>query len=86
MDYIGPGILSANLAIRLPNHPNFGEVLLEAIGHERSIEGSIYFPIEALTVGHARFSLYAQYFYGYAERLITFDQKVQNYYIGIGFI
>ena len=86
MDYIGPGIATVNLDIRLPNHPRLGEVALEGIAHERSIEGSVYFPIEALTVGHARFSIYAQYFYGYAERLITFDQKVTNYYIGLGFI
>ncbi len=84
--YLGYGAATFNLDIRLINHPRFGQIALEAIAHERSIEGHAYLPLEAVSNGHFRFSLYGQIFYGDAERLITFDQRVTSYSIGFGFI
>jgi outer membrane phospholipase A len=84
--YIGHGIATANLDIRLLRHPRFDQIALELIAHERSVEGSVYFPLAAISNGHVRFSIYGQVFYGDAERLLNLDQKVTNYYVGFGFI
>jgi outer membrane phospholipase A len=84
--YLGYGSATINLDIRLTNHPSLGQIALEMIAHERSIEGHAYLPLEAFSNGHFRFSIYGQIFYGDGERLITFDQRTTSYAIGFGFI
>jgi outer membrane phospholipase A len=84
--YLGYASATVNLDIRLANHPSFGQIALELIAHERSIQGHAYLPLEAFSNGHLRFSLYGQIFHGDAERLITFDKNVTTYAVGFGFI
>lgn len=84
--YLGYGSATINLDVRLINHPRFGQLALEMIAHERSVEGHAYLPLEAFSNGHLRFSIYGQIFHGDAERLITFDQRVTSYAVGFGFI
>jgi len=84
--YLGYVSATANLDIRLINHPNFGQIALELIAHERSVQGHAYLPLEAFSNGHLRFSLYGQVFHGDAERLITYKDSITSYAVGFGFI
>jgi phospholipase A1 len=77
------GYLAAifDLDFRIPDHPNFGRLSARLVLREHNGHIDLFYPI----YGKVRCWLFAQYFHGYAERLITVADKVDNFYVGLGF-
>ena len=85
-DALGYGAATVDLDFFLPSFPRAGRLATRLVVREKNLEGSLYYPLGLLSGGYLRPSLFGQIFYGDAERLITFDQRVTHVYLGIGFL
>jgi outer membrane phospholipase A len=77
------GYLAAILDVdlRIPDHPNFGRLSARFTVREHNVQADVFYPLYA----KVRCWLFAQFFHGQAERLITVADTVTPIYVGLGF-
>jgi hypothetical protein len=75
-----------DLDLSIPNHLQFGRFSNRLTLREHSVQDDLFYAIlPVATAGRIRTWLFAQIFYGEAERLITAGERVTHIYAGLGF-
>jgi outer membrane phospholipase A len=86
VDHEGYFAAFLDLDLSVPSFPRVGRLSTRASVRRHSAQADFYYPLlPFVTGGRIRTWIFAQVFYGQAERLITFDQKVTHIYAGLGF-
>jgi outer membrane phospholipase A len=80
-DYEGYVEGKLDVDLRIPDHPNFGRLSARLVVRQHNGHLDLFYPI----YGKVRCWLFGQYFRGQAERLITVADKVNAFYVGLGF-
>jgi outer membrane phospholipase A len=79
--YEGYFAVFADVDMRIPDHPNLGRLSSRIIVRQHNVEADLFYPL----VARVRCWLFAQFFDGQAERLITAPESVTHLYFGLGF-
>ncbi len=83
---VGYGQLVFDLDLSIPNHLALGRFSNRLIVREHSVEDDLLYAIlPVATAGRIRTWVFAQVFYGKAERLITAGDAVTHVYAGVAF-
>jgi outer membrane phospholipase A len=85
-DAVGHFQVFIDLDLSIPNHLQLGRFSNRLTVREHSIQDNLFYAIlPVATAGLIRTWLFAQIFYGEAERLIPAGDKVTHIYAGLGF-
>jgi phospholipase A1 len=86
VDAIGYFYAFLDIDLRIPSHPWVTRVSTRIKVYEHAFQGTFYYPLLALmSGGRVRPWLFLQVFHGQAERLITYNEVVNHFYVGFGF-
>ncbi|HXJ22379.1 MAG TPA: phospholipase A [Polyangia bacterium] len=85
-DAVGRFQVFIDVDLSIPNHLQLGRFSNRLTIREHSVQDNLLYAIlPVATSGLVRTWVFAQIFYGEAERLITAGDKVTHIYVGIGF-
>jgi hypothetical protein len=85
-DVVGRFQVFFDLDLSIPNHLQLGRFSNRLTVREHSVQDNLFYALlPVATAGLIRTWVFAQIFYGEAERLITASDKVTHIYAGLGF-